>query len=99
MINVKRGVRFKEFNGWYFNMCQAIVYAWPGKDKPTITSATDGKHSKRSLHYKNKALDVRTRPLDKSDQELYKYKLSWWLGKHYDVVLEKDHIHIEFDPE
>jgi len=25
-------------------------------------------------------------------------RLKWGLGPHYDVVLEKDHLHIEYDP-
>jgi hypothetical protein len=62
----------------------------------TITSGNDGKHMKRSLHYENKAIDIRIWDM--------KYPNGNWLmikkhlGKDFDVILEKTHIHIEYDP-
>jgi len=68
------------------------------KKDMVITSLNDGKHMQGSYHYKGLAADFRIwnlspyRPIDVRDmiQEL--------LGKDYDVVLEKDHIHLEYDP-
>ena len=64
----------------------------------TITSASDGKHSPNSLHYCGQALDLRIRMLTGGQMETIRKQLTIALGEQYDVVLEKDHFHIEFDP-
>ena len=69
----------------------------PDKDF-VITSLTDGKHMKGSLHRKGLALDMRTRTLDRKEID---YFVTWFrdgFEKGYDLVVEKDHIHIEYDP-
>ena len=63
-----------------------------------ITSASDGKHGEHSLHYKGKALDLRTFNIPTSAISLVVSTLRQNLGEQFDVVLESDHIHIEFDP-
>lgn len=70
--------------------------------RPTITSGTDGTHSVKSLHYKGLALDWRTRELPggsggETAKEVHQI-IKAALGEKYDVVLEKTHIHIEYDP-
>jgi hypothetical protein len=68
-----------------------------------VTSGNDGKHMKGSLHYKDAALDVRTGhtwepPLMTADEAtMIRDDLSERLGPSYDVVLEKDHLHLEHD--
>ncbi len=62
----------------------------------TITSANDGKHMTNSLHYKNKAVDLRTR--DMKNAKVCGWKIKQYLGKDFDVILEKDHLHIEYEP-
>jgi hypothetical protein len=64
----------------------------------TVTSIMDGKHSKNSLHYNGYAFDLRTNNLKGNDATLITNELSEALGDDYDVVLEKDHIHVEYDP-
>lgn len=67
-----------------------------------ITSGNDGKHMDGSLHYENRAVDIRTRNLT----PYYKDRIFEYLKKRlgrigFDVVLEngdKPHIHIEWDP-
>jgi len=61
-----------------------------------VTSTYEGNHSPRSLHYANDAFDVRLPPDGVVKIVL---ELRERLGKDFDVVLEKDHIHIEHDPE
>lgn len=61
-----------------------------------ITSGVDGKHMIESLHYKGLALDFRTRDL-KDPQDILK-AVKAMLGQEFDVVLEKDHLHVEFQP-
>ena len=63
-----------------------------------ITSASDGKHGPNSLHYKGQALDLRTRHINGQGLQLVVDKLKEALGSQFDVVLESDHIHVEFDP-
>ena len=62
-----------------------------------ITSANDSKHGPNSLHYKGQALDLRTRHLNGQGLQSVYHKLKESLGDQFDVVLEADHIHIEFD--
>lgn len=63
----------------------------------TITEGTGGKHSPKSLHYKGRALDVRSSDVPNRDQFLK--ALRAYFGPDYDVVFEGDHFHIEFDPQ
>lgn len=69
-------------------------------NKPfVITSCTDGKHMKGSKHYSGYAIDIRSRHLD--NLEIVKL-VNWFEINHglkYDMVVEKDHIHIEYDPQ
>lgn len=61
----------------------------------------DGTHSQKSWHYPENcpgglglALDLRTRDVG----ERWAFLLEQELGKGWDVIYEKDHIHIERDP-
>lgn len=63
-----------------------------------ITSARDGQHMAGSLHYKGFAVDLRTKDLDPQHVTMIHTQLQQVLGAQYDVVLEADHIHVEFDP-
>lgn len=64
-----------------------------------ITSTTDGKHMKNSLHYVGYAIDLRTYHIQKNHLEEMTHALKDKLGRNYDVILESNHWHIEFDPE
>lgn len=59
-----------------------------------ITSGKDGVHGNNSLHYQGKAVDLR---IWNVLQSLVGY-LQSELGPDFEVILEKDHIHIEYDP-
>ena len=59
-----------------------------------ITSTYEGTHSDGSLHYSDEAVDIRVGV--KSMDVMYELKEE--LGPDYDVVLEHDHVHIEYDP-
>lgn len=63
-----------------------------------ITSASDGKHGPNSLHYKGLALDLRTSSMRPEQRSQVHIALQSALGPQFDVVLEDDHIHLEFDP-
>ena len=61
----------------------------------TITSTYEGNHGEGSLHYSNDAYDIRE-PLENPAYMVMQIKPA--LGHAFDVVLESDHIHIEYDP-
>jgi len=64
-------------------------------NEPVITSTWEGTHSTGSFHYWLRALDFRKPPMNLEDCV---NQLKSELGKDFDVVLESDHIHIEYDP-
>lgn len=64
-----------------------------------ITSGTDGRHRVDSLHYVGLAIDLRTHDLDMGRIIALASALKLALGKDFDVVIEGDHIHVEYDPE
>lgn len=63
-----------------------------------ITSTTDGKHMKGSLHYQGLAVDIRTRDLSESMIKVLCFQLKTALYLLCDVIFESDHIHIEYQP-
>jgi hypothetical protein len=60
-----------------------------------VTSTYEGTHKGGSLHYGNDAFDFRLPP--KWGKFLVD-KVKLMLGGDFDVVLEVDHIHVEYDP-
>jgi hypothetical protein len=60
---------------------------------PTVTSANDGTHMGGSFHYKDLAFDIRTK--DHPNPRDYEKWLENELGHGYQVIVEKDHIHVE----
>lgn len=66
--------------------------------KMVITSTTEGKHGKNSLHYKGLAVDVRISDKTKKETNIFFNLLKFHFDRTLDIVLEKDHIHIEYDP-
>lgn len=61
----------------------------------TLTSVIDSRHSHVSAHYRGEAVDLRIWDLDapKATKALQDR-----LTKDYFVLLEKDHIHLEYRP-
>lgn len=93
---------------------QAVQDTAPPGYEPTVTSANDSRHSKNSLHHKDRAFDVRVK--DYPGFNLYRFEatrhvIDGWIEKmrtyldpgQYDIVFggarHKNHIHIEFDPQ
>lgn len=63
-----------------------------------VTSLTEGRHIAGSLHPSGLAVDLRTRDLPPGAPRLAAAELAAALGGDYDVILEADHIHVEYDP-
>lgn len=60
-----------------------------------ITSTFEGNHTPGSLHYANRAYDIR---VPANIKRMLINDIKEVLLVDFDVVLEKDHIHIEYDP-
>lgn len=68
-----------------------------------ITSANDSKHGEGSLHGKDKALDFRTWHLPGgylglAARDVAQRATAELKPLGYDVVLENDHLHVEYQP-
>jgi hypothetical protein len=63
-----------------------------------VTSVRDGKHSLTSLHYAGQAVDLRTRHVPDDQHQAIRDRLGDALTIDYDVLLEADHIHVEYQP-
>ena len=74
----------------------SVTQATVGR-RAVVTSAEDGRHSTTSLHYRGRALDLRTRDLTARQAREYAKALREALGAEWEVFLEHDHIHIEYD--
>lgn len=96
MIHIKEGVRL---HGIRPEMVLALVIADQVYERLdhelVVTSVIDGKHSRTSLHYVGAASDLR---LPGGDGIVVRDRIAHCLGPDYDVVLEDDHIHIEWQP-
>jgi len=72
------------------------IYNQFAKEEAVLTSTYDGNHSPSSLHYANDAVDFR---LPERNIVVVFTAIRGKLSVNkYDVVLESDHIHIEYDP-
>lgn len=63
-----------------------------------ITSITDGAHSDASLHYSGCAVDFRTRNVPDTAQLLKMVRAAFGNSPDFDVILEVDHLHVEYQP-
>lgn len=63
-----------------------------------VTSTTGGRHGKGSRHYDGLAVDLRTRYFSDEERVRVLDQLRAALGDEYDVVLERTHMHVEYDP-
>jgi len=66
------------------------------KEEAVITSTYEGNHSPNSLHYSNDAIDIRILQRG-SDKQLLK-DLKDACEDNYDIIMEYDHFHIEYNP-
>lgn len=73
------------------------VYRDHGITQVVFTSICDGAHMKGSLHPLGLAVDVRIWGVTDLPELMEDLRLA--LGSNYDVVLETDHVHVEYDPE
>lgn len=69
-------------------------------DELTITSLADGAHSHTSLHYRGDAVDFRLYGIKDPARKVARLKerMGGANNKDYDIILEGDHIHAEYQP-
>ncbi len=96
MIHIKAGVRL---HGIKPEIVLAIIiadqiYADLGHDL-VLTSVIDGKHMRTSIHYVGGAVDFR---LPGEGGVAARNRIAHRLGSDFDVVLESNHIHVEWQP-
>lgn len=98
-LSIKPGVRVRGISN---EILLAIMVAQSVfenfKEDMTITSITDGDHKSGSLHHTGEAIDLRSRDIDPTALVQIAAQLRQHLGGSFDVILETDHIHIEYDP-
>ena len=82
--------KLKRLNEGYFESM--------GISEVVVTSVVDGVHSQGSLHYVGYAADLRIWAIEDNELDEFARGLSEELGVEFDVVLETDHIHMEFQP-
>ena len=83
----------------YFAMNVADQVAKEHGQELVITSGSEAiKHSITSLHFSGDAFDMRTRFWSASEVKQVRDEIAARLGRHFDVVIEGDHIHIEYQP-
>lgn len=90
-----------------FAMCIAAqvvesIYREIQKDC-VITSANDSTHSAKSLHFKDGAIDIRSKILSDSQKDYVLSEMKRRLNNSYDILLENrgtdnEHYHLEYQP-
>jgi len=75
------------------------IFERNGYGEAVISSTYEGDHGANSLHYADLAIDLR-RPKKRITITLKDLEkdLKESLGKDFDVILEGNHFHIEYDP-
>ncbi len=98
-IQIKKGVRIRAMQPPVVLAIQiaAGVYQEFNQDTLVVTSLCEGHHKRGSAHYSGRAFDLRIWGLDDNLDRVVK-KLANDLGDEFDVILESDHVHVEYDP-
>lgn len=98
IVRVLEGVHLDGLHHTMLRVLMAACWIWEqhGVTVLWVTSAVRPDHALGSLHPSGRALDLRRWGL--RDPVAATKELAAWLGTDYDVVLESDHVHVEFDP-
>lgn len=98
-ILIKEGVRIRGLQPEMLLALVILEHEFASLGHPlVVTAALDGEHMHGSLHYRGLAVDIRSRMLQSEQQLAFITAAKAGLGECYDVVLEKDHFHIELSP-
>lgn len=103
-VQFKVGVIFRSWTpelGLYLDVLNLLMNSYTWVPDLVVTSVNDGIHMPSSYHYKDKALDVRSKNFtDKNDKMHFADLLRLKLGPRYQVLFEaegtpNEHFHIE----
>jgi hypothetical protein len=98
-IAVKKGAILDGLDHRMYSALHKAMRVWTRHGKLlVVTSGLDGRHKKGSLHYAGLAVDLRSRCFDPSTRMIVARELRKSLGNEFQVIAEKHHIHVEFDP-
>lgn len=98
-MTFKNGVQWYEMAPQITAIVPTIDACYQHYNAPAVcTSARDGKHMTGSLHYQGRAIDLHISNVPYAQQPHLLAALRDKLGPDFDVVLERDHIHLEYDP-
>jgi len=101
VLQLKRGVRTEGVQAMIWFALGVAQEIYRALRKPLVVTSLTDSHAKRpkSLHNKGLGADLRTRHLTAPQVCQVHADLEAALGPlGFDVVLETDHIHIEYDP-
>ena len=76
----------------------ASCYSDYNNTECVVTSITDGQHGSHSHHYKGYACDLRIKNVPEGMHQRLRDHIANSLGDEFQVILESNHIHVEFDP-
>lgn len=98
-LRIKDGVRLNGLRPEAIQIILAAARVWQWYDEPelVVTSAVRDPGPVQSLHPHGLAVDLR-RWTNEDPEQLVK-ALAMYLGGDYQVLLESDHIHVEYDPD
>lgn len=99
-LRLKPGVRIHGLRPEVVLALQVLVgsFGKAGGYDVTVTAGIDGAHSPGSLHYSGAAVDIRTRDVPKEKLPSIVADARESLGADFDLVVESDHLHVEFEP-
>lgn len=98
-VSTKPGVVLRGLDRRMWPVLRTAAAVWLGHGRAlVITSGLDGKHHKGSRHYVGLALDLRSRDMGAVERSLIARELRESLGDGCQVLVERDHIHVEHDP-
>lgn len=87
------------FNGVYadHNLDGSFVVTSGTEDPPDSEDVREAHHSASSLHPCGRAVDLRTWGFTKQDLHDIAQTAQDVLGEDYDIIVEIDHLHIEYE--
>jgi len=101
-MKCKRGVKLYGCNPEILATMAIADQIWKdlGAEGAVVTSGSEqtARHSRSSIHYNGGALDYRIKNLVESHRKMAADRLRESLTDEYDVILEADHMHVEFQP-
>ncbi len=94
---IKLGVNIRRLNREIRRTLNVVdkIYIEESGEEAIVSSTDEGNHSPSSLHYKGDAVDFR---LAKKNMQKIRIRLKKELGIDYDIIIEGNHLHCEFDP-